>query len=123
MSIFISIMISSPETRVYLEPPLEEIKEIQLLDFHVPEIFYPLSVFCDLVESKFSYYNKVARNENTEVTASNLLGVIPFQHSASIKAQQSNDPINYFTLSILDRNGVKPDFGNAHVRISLKISY
>ena len=37
MSTFLSITMLTSETRVYLEPPLEQVKEIQILDSHIPK--------------------------------------------------------------------------------------
>ena len=115
MSAFLSITMLTPETRIYLKPPLERIKEMQVLDFHVnKEIIreFKLNFFCDLVESKYSYYNKLPYGENEELNPSTLLAVIPSQNHPCIKVQQTNNPINYFTLLILDENGGKPNFNN-----------
>ena len=62
MSAFLSITMLTPETRIYLKPPLERIKEMQLLDFHVHKNLireFKLNLFCDLVEPNYSYYNKL----------------------------------------------------------------
>ena len=221
MSTFLSITMLTPETRVYLEPPLTGVKEIQLLDCHIPKpwikfketqkvykfssqenavekIFFtippgnytlktlqqifirdresskltilmteqgyylysnktinlrlseklskklgvpekilpnqyypirwiaakPLNVFCDLIESKSSYSNRIPRGENVEVSPSQLLAVMPFNNYPCLRVQQQDaNPINYFTLIILDEKGRKPNFNNEPIRIHLKLSH
>ena len=206
----------TPETRVYLEPPLVKVKEIQLLDFHIPkpeikfkeiqnvykflsdekifitippgtytlktlqQIFLkdtesakltilmtekghylysnkafnirlpeklskrlgvpekilpkqyytirlipdkPLNLFCDLIDPKSSYYNSIPRDENVELSPSQLLAVIPSKRYPCLKVSQTKNPINYFTLVILDENGLKPNFANETIRIHLKLSF
>ena len=125
MPAFLSITMVTPETRIYLKPPLERIREIQLLDFHVnknPIREFKLNLFCDLVEPKYSYYNKLPCGENEERNPSTLLAVIPSQNHPCIKVQQTNNPINYFTLSILNEKGGTPNFNNESIRINLKIT-
>ncbi len=220
MTTSLSIAMLTPETRVYLEPPLTQVKEIQLLDCHIPkpwikfkeaqkvykflsqenvsekifltippgtytlktlqQIFLkdqesskltilmtekghylysnktvnlrlseklakrlgvsekilpnkyypirwipdkPLNVFCDLVESKSSYSNRIPRGENVELTPSQLLAVIPSETYPCLRVSQTKNPINYFTLLILDEKGRKPNFINETIRIHLKLSF
>ena len=126
MSAFLSITILTTETRIYLNPPLERIKEMQLLDFHINKNItreHKLNLFCDLVESKYSYFNNLPYGENEELNPSHLLAVIPCKNHPCIKVQQTNNPINYFTLLLLDEKGRKPNFNDGSIRINLKITY
>ena len=111
MSAFLSITMITPETRMFLNPPLERIKEMQLLDFRINKNIKDeirLNLFCDLVKTKSSYFNKIPCGEIEELNPSHLLAVIPSQSHPCIKVQQANNPINYFTLWLLDEDGSKP---------------
>ena len=125
MSTFLSITMLTPETRIYLEPPLLQVKEIEMLDIHIPKAWIsdkPLYLMCDLIESKSSYSNITSFDENVELNPSQLLAVIPSNNYPCIKVQQTKNPLNYFTLSILDEKGGKPNFNNEDIRVHLKIS-
>ena len=219
MSTFLSITMLTPETRVYLEPPLGQINEIQMLDSHIPKawirfkdpqkvykyksqdnelekVFFtippgnytlktlqqiflkdqesskltilvteqgyylysnktvnlrlseklskklgvpekilpnqyypirwipdkPLYLMCDLIESKSSYSNRIPRGENVELTPSQLLAVMPSQRHPCLRVPQTKNPLNYFTLLILDEKGRKLNFNKEPIRIHLKIS-
>ena len=125
MSTFLSINMLTPETRIYLDPPLNQVKEIQMLDSHIPKVVAdkPLYLMCDLIESKSSYSNRIPRGGNVELNLSQLLAVIPSQKYPCLRVSQTKNPVNYFTLLILDEAGRKAKFNsNEHIRIHLKIS-
>ena len=121
---FLTITMLTPETRIYLDPPLTKVKEIQLLDSHIPKTLSDKSFYlmCDLIETKSSYSNRIPRGENVELNPSQLLAVIPSQKYPCLRISQTKNPVNYFTLLILDENGRKLNFSNARIRIDLKIS-
>ena len=121
---FLSITMLTPETRIYLEPPLTQVKEIQMQVSYIPKASSrnPLYLMCDLIESKSSYSNWIPRGENVELTPSQLLAVIPSQKHPCLRVPQTKNPVNYFTLLILDEKGRKPNLNNKPIRIHLKIS-
>ena len=105
----------TPETRIYLDPPLTNVKEIQLIFIYTNIARYdkPFYLMCDIIEPKSSYSNIIPSGENIELKPSQLLSVIP---------SPNNNPVNYFNLLLLDENGKKVDMNNKPVRIYLKIS-
>ena len=63
------------------------------------------------------------RTEGLKLAPTNLLAVVPSKSGIypSIPIQTENYPINYLTLSVLDENGNKPNFGGESFRISLRV--
>ena len=55
----------------------------------------------------------------------NLLAIIPSKSGIypSIPVQVENHPINYIHLSLLNKNGGKPNFSSVPFRISLRVAY
>ena len=95
--------------------------------------FYPISwpcykyhIHCDIDTSK-SVFGQItmATTEGLKLVPTNLLAIIPFKSGIypSIPIQVENNPINYLTLSVLDKNGNKPKFGGVPFRISLRVVY
>ena len=121
---FLSITMLTPETRIYLDPPLNQVKKIQMLDSHIPKSLSDKSFYlmCDVIEPKSSYSNRIPRGESVELNPSQLLAVIPSQKYPCLRISQTKNPVNYFTLLILDENGRKLNFSNSRIRIDLKIS-
>ena len=122
---FLSINMLTPETRIYLDPPLTQVKEIQLQFSFMPKATHrnPFYLMCDLIESKSSYSNCCIPNgENEELKPSQLLAVIPSQKHPCLRVPQTKNPVNYFTLWILDEKGRKVNLNNEPFRIYLKIS-
>ena len=115
----------TPETRIYLDPPLTNVKEIQNAGLvYISKATYrnPMYLMCDLIEPNSSYCNMIPRGENVELNPSQILAVIPSQEHPCLRVLQSKNPLNYFTLWILDENGRKANLNNEPVRIHLKIS-
>ena len=115
----------TPETRIYLDPPLTNVKEIQLQFVYIPIPLYENHIYlmCDLIEPKSSYSNCcMPIGGNLELNPSQVLAVIPSQEHLCLRVQQTKNPINYFTLWILDKDGKKANLNNKPIRIHLKIS-
>ena len=122
---FLSINMLTPETRIYLDPPLTKVKKIQMLDSHINPATNknPYYLMCDLIESKSSYSNCcIPSAETEELKPSQLLAVIPSQKYPCLRVPQTKNPVNYFTLLILDEFGKKAKLNNGPFRIHLKIS-
>ena len=68
---------------------------------------------------------KVEAKVEMNIAPTNLLAIIPSKSLfyPSIPIQTENLPINYFTLSLLDENGNKPNFNGMPFRISLRVAY
>ena len=81
-----------------------------------------LKVYCDIVEEHSSYENKELNVESIKLTQSQLLAIIPSQKYPCLKVSQSKNPINYFTLTILDEYGNKLNLFTKPIRIQLKLS-
>ena len=114
-----------PKTRIYLDPPLTNVKEIQMLFSYIPKALNtnPFYLMCDLIESKSSYSNCcIPEGENVKLKPSQLLAVIPSQNHPCLRVLQTKNPVNYFDLFILDKKGRKADLNNEPIRIYLKIS-
>ena len=60
-----------------------------------------------------------------KLVQTNLLAVVPSKSGMypSIPIQVKGDPINYFTLSVLDKDGNVPRFGGVPFRINLRVTY
>ena len=82
----------------------------------------PLYLMCDLIEPKSSYYNRIHSVGNVELDPSQLLAVIPSKKYPSLRTAETKNPVNYFTLWILDKNGTKIISNTVRIRINLKIS-
>ena len=82
----------------------------------------PLYLMCDLIEPKSSYYNRIPGGGNVELNPSQLLAVIPSKKYPSLRITQTKNPVNHFTLWILDKNGTKLISNTVRIRINLKIS-
>ena len=93
---FLSIYMLTPKTRIYMDPPLTQVKEIQMLFSHIPKASSsnPFYLMCDLIESKSSYSNCcIPEGENVELKPSQLLAVIPSNKHPCLKVftnQKSN---------------------------------
>ena len=93
--------------------------------------FYPISwpcykyhIYCDIgASSSVLGQITMATTEGLKLVPTNLLAIIPSKSGdyPSIPIQAKNHPINYFTLSVLDENGNKPNFSEVTFRISLRI--
>ena len=85
---------------------------------------HPFYLMCDLIEPKSSYSNCCKPiGENVELKPSQVLAVIPSQENhPCLRVPQNKNPVNYFTLWILDENGRKANLNNEPIRIHLKIS-
>ena len=112
------------ETRIYLDPPLSNVKEIQMVDSSMKNATSdnPLYLMCDLIEPKSSYYNRIPRGENVELNPSQLLAIVPSKRYPCLRIPETKNPLNYFTLWILDKNGTKLISNTVRIRIDLKIS-
>ena len=92
-----------------------------------------LKVYCDLVEGSYESNDRKDRNKSprgtfndkdeTHVISSGLLAVVPSQRYPLLKVSDSNHPINYFTLRVLDERGHKLKFYNCPLRINLKLTF
>ena len=92
-----------------------------------------LKVYCDLVESSYESNDRKDRNKSpkvnfndkdeTHVVSSDLLAVVPSQRYPILKVSDGKNPINYFTLRVLDEKGHKLKFYNCPIRIILKLSF
>ena len=115
----------TPETRIYLDPPLTNVKEIQLQYCFLRKASYtnPLYLMCDLIESKSSYSTCCKPiGKNLELKPSQVLAVIPpYEKHPCLKVPQTKNPINYFNLWLIDENGKKPNTNNEPALINLKI--
>ena len=113
------------EARIYLDPPLTNVKEIQLQYFFFLKSNYvnPLYLMCDLIEPKSSYTDCCKTSSETiKLKPSQVLAVIPtYQEHNSLRIPQTKNPVNHFTLWILDENGKKLNLNNQPVRIHLKV--
>ena len=92
---------------------------------------YPISwphhkyhIYCDIgtTSSVLGYITTVANNK---LAPTNLLAIIPSKSGIypSIPVQVENYPINYITLSVLDKDGNVPKFGEVPFRINLRVTY
>ena len=91
--------------------------------------YYPVSwprykyhIHCDIGASN-SVLGLITTGNKLAPT--NLLAIIPSKSGTypSIQVVDVNDPINYFTLSVLDENGNEPRFSGVLFRISLRILF
>ena len=62
--------------------------------------------------------------EVLKLAPTNLLAVVPSKSGIypSIPVEVSG-PINYITLSVLDKDGNEPKFGGVSFRINLRVTY
>ena len=87
---------------------------------------YKYHVYCDIgASSSVLGQNTTTAAEHLKLAPTNLLAIIPSKSLfyPSIPIQTENLPINYFTLSLLDENGNKPNFSGVPFRISLRVAY
>ena len=94
---------------------------------------YPVSwpshkyhVYCDIgASSSMLGSSTTAATGYLKLAPTNLLAIIPSKSLSypSILIRTENMPINYFTLSLLDENGNKPNFSGVPFRISLRVAY
>ena len=87
---------------------------------------YKYHVYCDIgASSSVLGQNTTTAAEHLKLAPTNLLAIIPSKSLfyPSIPIQSENLPINYFTLSLLDENGNKPNFSGVPFRISLRVAY
>ena len=82
-----------------------------------------LKVYCDIVEEDSSYENKETNADSIKLTQSQLLAIIPSNKYPCLKVSQTKNPINYFTLTILDEYGNKRNLCTKPIRIQLKLSF
>ena len=83
----------------------------------------PYYLMCDLIEPKSSYSNCcIPEGLNEELKPSQLLAVIPSKNLPCLRVPPTKNPVNYFTLWILDGKGKKADLNNEPFRIYLKIT-
>ena len=82
---------------------------------------YKYHIHCDIGASS-SVLGQIttAAGEGLKLVPTNLLAIVPSKSGdyPSIPIQVESGPINYFTLSVLDENGNKPNFSDATFRIS-----
>ena len=95
---------------------------------------YPISwpnhkyhIHCDIGATS-SVLGQITTVENTEgckLAPTNLLAIIPSKSGMypSIPVQVENHPINYITLSVLNKDGNVPRFGGVPFRINLRVTY
>ena len=91
----------TPETRIYLDPPLTNVKEIQsqFTYLHTASYRNPIYLMCDLIEPKSSYSNCcMPIGENVELKPSQVLDVIPSQEHPCLRIPQTkkSDQLLYF---------------------------
>ena len=95
--------------------------------------FYPISwpshkyhVYCDIgASSSMLGQSTTTATGHLKLAPTNLLAIVPSKSLfyPSIPIQTENLPINYFTLSLLDENGNKPNFNGMPFGISLRVAY
>ena len=94
---------------------------------------YPISwprlkyhIYCDIGTSS-SVLGQITMETDggLKLVPTNLLAVVPSKSGMypSIPIQVKGDPINYFTLSVLDKDGNVPRFGGVPFRINLRVTY
>ena len=87
---------------------------------------YKYHIHCN-IDASSSVLGQItmATTEGLKLTPTNLLAIIPSKSGIypSIPIQTEKYPINYLTLSVLDENGNKPNFGGVPFRISLRVVY
>ena len=120
---FLSITMLTTETTIYLDPPLNNVSEVQILDFSGTNASNdnPLYLMSDIIESKSSYYNRIPSGGNVEIRPSQLLATIPSKKYPILRITQIKNPLYNFKLWILDKNGIKIISNTVRIRINLKI--
>ena len=90
---------------------------------------YKYHVYCDIGASSSTLGQSTtaikSSGKDLKLAPTNLLAIIPSKSLSypSIRIQIENFPINYFTLSLLDENGNKPNFSGVPFRISLRVTF
>ena len=82
-----------------------------------------VKVYCDLIEEDSSYENNYVDSSSIKLTRSQLLAVVPSQRYDRLRISQTKNPINYFTVTILDENGNRLKLIDEPIRIQLKLSF
>ena len=84
-----------------------------------------VKIYCDLVEKRYSYENKVLGGYSSEAVTlrpTQLLAIAPsLKYDNLIGIEQT--PINYFTITIYDEDGNLFRLINESIRIQLKINF
>ena len=84
---------------------------------------YKYHIYCD-IGTTTSVFGQMMTNGN-KLASTNLMAIIPSKSGfyPTIPIQVVSGPINYLTLSVLDKDGNEPKFSGVAFRINLRITY